>query len=104
MRFVPAASSSGKLLVPLSVELSDFSLAFQSLNTISSSFMPSQAAHRRRRQLVRHRSTLGFGYSTMMMLSVENNESDSVALGVFDVEEHPVNINATQQRTIRYTW
>jgi len=40
----------------------------------------------------------------MMMLSVENNESDSVALGVFDVEEHPVNINATQQRTIRYTW
>jgi len=40
----------------------------------------------------------------MMMLSVENNESDLVALGDFDVEEHPVNINATQQRTIRYTW
>ena len=40
----------------------------------------------------------------MMMLSVENNESDLVALGAFDVEEHPVNINATQQRTIRYTW
>jgi sRNA-binding carbon storage regulator CsrA len=39
----------------------------------------------------------------MMMLSVENNESDSVAVDVLGVEEHPVNINATQPRTIRYT-